>query len=240
MSLLTVHQVIKFLYIFRWTNIVGLNEAFFATFITFATVILSILTTFVFTIKQEVGIEYYLCIGQYPWTNLTDNMTTTRQPTDDPIHTLSFLMFGIVILLSVSIHIYSHKYWILKQLKRCCQHFDLPWMQKVFKTVTIADENDLTSSFRDIFVSSGLYVAVAVTTLGLLIWCISVIESADYSYFNTDNGRLHLYIIKCMLTAMPSVFLPAFVIFNNTKMRNAIATKYIQVFKADPIKNIFN
>ena len=30
------------------------------------------------------------------------------------------------------------------------------------------------------------------------------------------------------------------IIFNNTKMRNAIATKYIQVFKADPIKNIFN
>ena len=103
MSLLTMHQVIKFLYIFKWKIIVGLNEVFVALFITVDAIALSFLAALALKItdrKEVATFEYYLCIGHYPLSNVSAKIATMQKSSEDKIHKFSYLVFAIIFILT--------------------------------------------------------------------------------------------------------------------------------------------
>ncbi len=130
-SLTGMHQILRYLYIFKWTHVAYLNENFFGYFLTFDVFILSLFFAFMsyFHGHHKYSIEYYLCIGQKPTENESFELHN-EEKFKDPIHIFSFVMFSLIIALALQILFYSHKNTIFKKLKLlfealklgCCIH----------------------------------------------------------------------------------------------------------------------
>lgn len=209
-SLLTMHQILKFLYIFKWKWIVSLNEVFFALFLTLDLIILSLLLTLAlsFNNQSEVkSVEFYLCIGQYPTTKRSDSYLGTTKLSGDLIHLFSFLSFSTIIILTITIHFYAHKNYLLKHLKSfsqiCCQSS----LKNYLKSLIVIDENEnFELNFKDTFVGSSLSITITLIAFGTLILSTTEKELKDLAYFNSYNGRCFIYGIKFIMAAVPSVF----------------------------------
>jgi hypothetical protein len=82
LSQITIRQILKYLYIFKWKNIVGLNDNFFALFVTLVNLFLS--TVFVFATYflgfHNDELDYHICTGRRPQENVLMTLKEMKYP----------------------------------------------------------------------------------------------------------------------------------------------------------------
>ena len=114
----TLRQLIKFLYIFQWRHVVGINDDFFATFLTAANLGLCCVVELVsYNLGSHLReLDFHFCTGKHPadnfnstlkWTGL-EPRTLRAMVDSDPLFTLSNLSLMALAVLSGQIWFYSH------------------------------------------------------------------------------------------------------------------------------------
>ena len=123
---LTLRQLIKYLYIFQWRHVVGINDDFFAMFLSTANLGLSSMVEFVsFHLGSHLGeLDFHICSGKDPAENFNATMkqlglepeTLSAMVDSDPVLTLSNAFLLVLAALSGQIWFYTH-YEAIKVIK---------------------------------------------------------------------------------------------------------------------------
>jgi len=79
---ITMRQILKYLYIFKWKSIVGLNDNFFAMFVTMLNLFLSSAFVFVtyFLGFHNEELDYHICTGRRPLDNVMMTLREMKYP----------------------------------------------------------------------------------------------------------------------------------------------------------------
>lgn len=109
----TIRQIIKYLYIFNWKSIVGLNDNFMAFYLTMANLLISFcicFSTYLLGFHNE-ELDFHICTGKSPMENVAEFMKLSHLPMNtsipgwlqhrygkDPLEVISFLVLSIQIL----------------------------------------------------------------------------------------------------------------------------------------------
>jgi len=242
MSLLCLHQTLKYLYIFKWESVAGWNEDFFTWFLALASFFLSTIFTFT-SFQQEhykLSAEYHLCVGFYMRQNESFAKTERTLTSQDPIHVYSHLVFTIVLLLSFRIALYSHKYCILSTVKRIAEALKIQcWSERLKGFAVNSDNLTTVTSFKDLFVEAGSSLAMA-SSVFAVIYVSTLKETFDYAFFNSPTGRVYIYATKLAMPSMPTVVLPLLVILKNRRMKDAVGRRIEQTFLVQYMRKTFN
>ena len=244
MTLICLHQILKYLYIFKWEQVAYWNENFFSCFLALASFLWSTIFTIVGNQNEhyKLSAEFHLCVGFYLQPNESLSSSVGSQP-KDPIHVFSYLVFTVVLVLAFRITLYTHKYFILTRLKRLSEILKIPLLTAKLKTMSANSDSmtttTTTTSFRDLFVDAGITLAITVTVFAV-IFVSAYKETLDYTFFNSSAGRIYIYAMKVAMPAMPTVVLPLLVILKNPKMKEMIWRRIQWIRKASSPDQLYD
>jgi hypothetical protein len=228
MSLLCLHLILKYLYIFKWSCVANLNENFFIRFLAVSVATLGLLFVVAshYSDHHKLSVEYHLCVGHYFVKNGdAADVTANKLKIKDPIRIFSFSSFTLIIVLATKILIFSHKNFIFKHLKRALNVLKL---ERLARRIKVDDAAAAHSGFKDLFVDAGTYLAMAFVAVGVIFGATQKETQKDVSFFNSHDGRLYVYFSKVLMPAVPTVILPCLLILNNGKLRQAVSRRVRQ------------
>ena len=224
MTLLTVQQFFRYLYVFNWKLVAELNEIFWANFLTMLVYLLSFMSAFasIYSGHHQHSIDFHLCIGRDPSWDITDRIQGESR-FKDPIHVFSFVTFSVIFALFIKILVYSHKNTILKTLKSCLEGVKLNALaDRLPVNGTSAGGPSPATAILELYADAGPYLAIAVFAFGMLIYSNELRESQTGASFNAGPGRALTFLSKVLISFMSTVLLPLMVIINNAKMRQSV------------------
>ena len=105
-------QVMKYLYIFHWKNVVSMNDAFIANFLTISNLLINgvVAVGMYMTSLSNVEIDYHICTGRNPILNVNSikyfmikkpSSNNTYKELNDSDLTISYNEFYVIVVLLV-------------------------------------------------------------------------------------------------------------------------------------------
>ena len=242
LSLLALHQVIKYMYIFNWSFIVSLNDDFFTIFLTLHLTILSLVFTFVglFLGFHNNDLDYHLCRGVNPNLEINQilkrinvNITNNNFSTPDPIDIFSNSMFFLMLIVTFKMWLYSNKMLLFQTLHNISDFFELKKVKDFCHDKIILNTNEVTVASKlskNMIIQVGAYLAMTLIAFVTLVWVYSGKESGIRNYNNINHGigRIWIYAGKMALPTIVLIVFPILVISNNKKMLVAIKKRIRQ------------
>lgn len=248
LSLLALHQVIKYMYIFNWSFIVSLNDDFFTIFLTLHLTILSLVFTFVglFLGFHNNDLDYHLCRGVNPNLEINQilkrfnvNITNNNFSTPDPIDIFSNSMFFLMLFVTFKMWLYSNKMILLQVLKNLSEFLKLTKAKDFCQKKIILNSNEETVSAKvskNTIVQAGAYLATTLITFVTLAWVYIGKESGinNYNNINQGMGRIWIYAGKMASPTIVFIVFPIMVISTHEKMQADFKKRIRQVLKLKP------
>ena len=244
---ITIRQLIKYLYIYNWRNIVGLNDDFFACFITILNIFLSFVFVFVsyFLGFNNEEPDYHICTGKTPAENVLMTMKQIRHPNPfnvttssewmkdgygtDPVEIYSKYCCLTLLLLVVQTWFYPY----VKQTSKSCKK-----LYKIFQNQTDLEEIDLddkiqhSGSFHnekfEETKSNILGTSQTVLMLALAVVAVAPISigktliKKNIEEINFGKGRTLMYLGKISMPTFTFLLFPLLMLAFNRKVRKSL------------------
>ena len=251
LSQILLWQVMKYIYIFHWNNVVALNDEFIACFVT-ATNLMLILVLTVTT--STIGFhnteeDFHICTGNNPLINLnqTPFLQLSLSSAGNPLELLdsldpsgkvhSFIMISMV-LVSLRIWAYIQADAFIKVWKT------LTDSQREVAQDSVSFQTPEESFFHKIKTSiigaaGSLVAAIFMVLLMLPARITRKIFIANMDEINYGHGRTMMYMSRINLAIFSYCLLPVVLICSSQKMRQTV-WKEIKLLCSKAIKFIFD
>ena len=246
-------QIIKYLYIFQWKHMVGLNDIFVANFVTMTNLVFSAVFILSTQMMQfhNAELDFHICTGNHPHVNIVrsqwmmSNLHNLDKPEfsleevaiNDPLLLLTKVISFLLILILFQIWMYSKKelfarVWNKIVLKKT--------IATIFKepnigSVKMQKYDQFKKTKNAIIGARGSFAAISL----MLILLVPSHISKSFAKTNAENinygqGRVWTYVSRICLPIVSYCILPLVVITANKKMRKIIArevkAKFIKLF----------
>jgi hypothetical protein len=245
---LTIRQVIKYLYIFQWKNLVSLNDDFFAIYFTSCNLLLSIEFILVthFLGFQNSEIDYHICTGKHPKDNIMETFYEVKRFTNpneipitlneianrDPLFIFTLLLFLILFLVGFQTWLYSHKDSLIICWKAVTRT-NLNTTSNLNINKTQGYKNNKFEETKNVIIgSSGTLFSIVLIFLLLspAVVAKSFVKD-DPNKINSGSGRLWSYTSRISIPILSYCLLPIIIIVSNSKMRKTLKREILEFLK---------
>ena len=237
MTEILVWQVMKYIYIFHWKNVVAINDNFIACFLTTTNILLSGVISFVTYMKgfHNVNEEFHICTGKNPLLNFNQTPFLHLSVTDDqnpieqlykvePVSHINTFIWLTLVFASLRIWVYSHKDELaefankLRGRKRAAPVFTIS-----LNATEPQNPNFYQVSQTSLIGAAGSFIFVISVVLLMLPSMISrKIFIANVNEINHGYGRTVMYISRITLSILSYCLLPMVLILGRKKIRVSV------------------
>lgn len=242
---ITIRQLIKYLYIFNWRNIVGLNDDFFACFITIVNLYFSFFFVFVsyFLGFHNEEPDYHICTGRTPAENVMLTMKQIRHPNPfnmttstewikdgygtDPLEFYSKYCCLTLLLLVVQTWFYPY----VKQASKCCAKVCRSLRKKTSSEETDSAIQQLPSFHNEKFEETKSNILGTSQTVLMLVLAIVAVApisigkaliKKNINDINSGKGRALMYLGKISMPTFTFLLFPLLMLAFNHKVRKSL------------------
>ena len=234
-SVLGLRQIIKFLYIFQWKNVVSINDNFFAFYLALCIYTLSAIFVFVCYVLGYLNddLDYHICTGKTPQENFqatfirmgfTENYKSNQiwfkdGTISDPMEFFSNVLSSIILLLTCQMWWYAiqDKANNISQVisyVKCCKT----------KTTILQPLEEKFCETKSKILGNGLSLIFLLLCLAALIplYLARLRAKKDISEVNHGWTRALVYFERMTLPLMSTIICPLLIIQFNSKIKKSI------------------
>ena len=243
-------QLMKYLYIFHWRNVVSMDDDFLAFFLTMNNLLLNgIFTIFMYMIGlANVEVEYHICTGRNPVANLnetkysviylskSENLFKTLTDSDFTLYHHRFFVV-LLILTSTRIWAYDNK----PKMKRCYAKLVSIIKGSHNGCIVIAnlpenDTYDYYSKTKSVIIGAGgsLLIGILISLFLLPPYFAKKYVSANIDSVNFGLGRTFFYLSRISLTLLRNCSLSVVCFYTSPEIRRCFWRQLKALLNADP------
>ena len=235
-------QVMKYLYIFHWKNVVSMNDAFIANFLTISNLLINgvVAVGMYMTSLSNVEIDYHICTGRNPILNVNSiqylilknpSSNNTYKELNDSDLTITYNEFYVIVVLLVSLRIwiYDKKLTFLRLFKKIepIFHCNKGEIQCGVSTISSDDHFDYMAKTKSMIIGAGGSVVVGslIFLLMLPAYFSKKYEIENFPNVNYGKGRVLFYVSRISLPLLRYCSLPFACFCSSPKLRSTLMHK---------------
>jgi len=232
-----MRQILKYLYIFKWKSIVGLNDNFFAMFVTMVNLLFS--TVFVFLTYflgfHNEELDYHICTGRRPQENIILTLKEMKYPYPlnitnssewmrdvygiDPVEVFSKYVCLTLVLLVAQTWFYSYYNHISKLWDYICSIVNCNEVSNI-STVPAGQNEKFEETKSNILGTSQTVLMIVLGMIAMLPVLIGKINTKqNIDDINSGNLRTLIYLGKISMPIFYFLVFPLLVLAFNSRMR---------------------
>jgi len=232
-------QLMKYMFIFQWQNVVSMDDDFVALFLTG----INLFINFLYTITMYMigfansEMEFHVCTGRNPILNLNETIFATLNPLEpdkviqimndhDFSKLIIFCFFVVLVLTSFRIWVYDKKPKMQIYYSKMMSIIQGTSNARVVgMNLQEDDPYDYLSKTKSIIIgASGSFV------IGMLIFLLAVPPNIAKRYVNIDSlnhgkGRTMYYLSRMSITVLRYCSLPIVTFCSSRKIRECVWMK---------------
>ena len=230
-SVLGLRQIIKYLYIFQWNNVVSIDDNFFAVYFGLCIFTLSSIFAYVcyFLGYNNEDLDFHICAGRTPEQNIRKtleqlsicgNDSSTHKWFLDGTVTDPLEIYSTVLLL-VAFILTSHMCWYASNSK-INNTFQIIFNVKCFTCVSKTKDQFKETNSKILGNKLSLFSVLFCFASLVPVILAKLIAKRDINEVNSGWTRALVYIGKMTLPLISSIICPLLVIHCNSKMKKSI------------------
>ena len=207
-SIITLRQIVRYLYIFKWKYVACLNDDFLAEFITLYLFVFGFtfsFATFVLGYHNE-DLDFHICTGNNPLVNINLTSKAMSHPANetfkpvwfqpdrmsDPIDYFSTVMLIILVVVSFKTWCFSHHTNALKVFKHFLSYFKLNKIQVQSSNEPKTESNSKFDNSKLTIIGDGSSLVTSLLTFAALVVLIVGKDSGVRNYDNVNQVSILL------------------------------------------------